>query len=205
VAAPDDTRNRLLEAAGQVFAEKGFRLATIRDICHRAEANVAAVNYYFRDKEQLYRAALHHAFQCRLDQLPLPQWPEGTPPATKLREFIHAVVRHMVREGDMPWQMQLLLRELSHPSAAGVELVRDFIRPVYELLWSILREILPADIAADRLHLTAMSIIGQCFYHRVGREVISLVVGEEESRTYTPGRIADHVADFSLAALIQKG
>ncbi|MDH4012180.1 MAG: TetR family transcriptional regulator, partial [Desulfobacterales bacterium] len=45
-----ETRNRLLNAACEVFAEKGYRNAKVAEICHRAGANVAAVNYYFGDK-----------------------------------------------------------------------------------------------------------------------------------------------------------
>ncbi len=51
-----DTRQRVLEAAGEVFAEKGFERATIREIVERAGANLNAVNYYFRDKHGLYVA-----------------------------------------------------------------------------------------------------------------------------------------------------
>jgi AcrR family transcriptional regulator len=51
---PDPTREKLLEAAGQIFAEHGFQAATVREICSRAGANVAAINYYFGDKVELY-------------------------------------------------------------------------------------------------------------------------------------------------------
>jgi AcrR family transcriptional regulator len=197
----DLTKQRILEVAGPIFAEKGFRGATVREICDRAGANLAAVNYHFGDKEQLYRASLRNAFQCGLERLPLPQWPAGTPPGAKLRDFIATVITHMIDEIQMPWQMQLLLHELSQPSEAGAELVRDFIRPIYEVLWGILREALPADLPEERLHLIGFSIIGQCFYHRIGRHVIPVVVGEEEARSYTPNRLAEHIARFSLAAL----
>jgi AcrR family transcriptional regulator len=197
----DLTQQRLLEAAGQIFAEKGFRAATIREICQKAGANVAAVNYYFRDKERLYDAVLHNAFQCRMDQLPLPVWLPGTPPEQKLREFLRTVLTRMLEVHSLPWQMQLLVRELSQPSEVGTGLVRDFIRPIYEQLWAILREILPADVSEEQLHMVGFSIIGQCFYFRVGRQVIGLVVGEDESKVYDTERLADHIACFSLAAL----
>src|SRR5579871_6099374 len=58
------TRDKLIEAAGHVFAERGYRAATIREICRRAGANVAAVNYTFGDKMGLYTEVLRHSVRA---------------------------------------------------------------------------------------------------------------------------------------------
>jgi len=58
-----ETHDRLLDAAGAVFAEKGYHHATVAEICERAGANIAAVNYYFRSKDNLYVEAWREAFQ----------------------------------------------------------------------------------------------------------------------------------------------
>src|SRR5262245_15325390 len=132
--AIDDTQERLLDAAGKVFAEKGYEGATVREIVRRAEIkNIAAVNYYFGDQEKLYDAALRHAFKSRTDQLPVPAGLPGTPPAVKLRELIHAILIRMMEIERLPWQAQLLMRELQEPSNLAEGLVRDYIRPIYEV------------------------------------------------------------------------
>jgi hypothetical protein len=110
-------------------------------------------------------------------------------------------VKTMLDDFAEPWQMRLLMRELSHPGPAGKGIARDFIRPVYERLWAILREVLPPGTDERTLHLIGFSIMGQCFYHRIGRPVLRVIAGAEEHDTYTPEALADHIADFSLAAL----
>jgi AcrR family transcriptional regulator len=72
-----ETRQRLLEAAGAVFAERGFRATTVREICHRARANLAAVNYHFGDKERLYGAVLQYALRYALQKYPPTLGPGG--------------------------------------------------------------------------------------------------------------------------------
>src|SRR5260370_37608549 len=65
--ASDPTRGKLLEVAGRVFADRGYQATTIREICQRAGANVAAVNYHFGDKLGLYTEILHQSL--RADQV----------------------------------------------------------------------------------------------------------------------------------------
>src|SRR5271170_3734531 len=92
------TEARLLEAAGEVFAEQGFAHATIREICTRANANIAAVNYHFRDKEGLYAAVLRQARDCAENQEVLRALADTTiPPDQRLARFIRTFVH---RTGD---------------------------------------------------------------------------------------------------------
>lgn len=197
----DEPQQRLLEAAGQVFAEKGFKSATVREIVASAGLkNIAAVNYYFGDKLRLYDASLRYAFRCRADQLPMPRWSPDTPPDAKLREFVRELILHMLT-GQQPWQMRLLMQELSNPSEVGRGLVRDFIRPVYEVLWAILREWLGPEVPEEQVHLIGFSIVGQIFYQRVAGPVINLVVGAEEHQHYHAERLAEHITQFSLNAV----
>jgi AcrR family transcriptional regulator len=197
----EDTRERLLTAAAAIFAEHGFEAATVRDICQRAGANLAAVNYHFGDKERLYLETIKQAHRRRVEQVPLPEWPVGMPASEKLRGFILTTITRMVDEPNPQWQMQIMMRELMRPTQVCTELVQDFFRPHFELLLSILDELLPPDVSLERRHLVAFSIVGQCLYYRVARPVVKLLVGEQEAATYTTEQLAEHIAEFSLAAL----
>lgn len=63
-------RQRLLEAAGELFAEKGFRLAGTREICRKAGTEIAAIHYHFGNKENLYEAVLRYADSLLVDAIP---------------------------------------------------------------------------------------------------------------------------------------
>ena len=200
MSASDDTRQRLLQAAGQLFAEKGYEGASVRDICKKAQANLAAVNYHFHDKERLYIEAVKSACQRQVDQNPLRGWPSETPAALKLRDFIHTFVRRMLDGHNAPWERQLFLRELAQPTAACAELVRDHIRPQAETLADILAELLPAAAEVQR-RLTAFSIIGQCVFYRVATPILKALVGEQEYASYDAALLAEHITRFTLAGL----
>src|SRR5262249_31990220 len=137
----DATRDRLLTAAGEIFAEKGFHRTTVREICQAANVpNIAAVNYYFGDKERLYIESVKRAHPSHIDEVPLPQWPPTTPPVEKLRDFIATIVGRLIGHPWSPWQEQLMMREVASPTAAAVEMVQQFIRPHFDILLSIIDE-----------------------------------------------------------------
>jgi len=197
----EETRDRLLESAASTFAEKGYDDATVREICQKAGVNIAAVNYYFGDKERLYIETVKQAHRRQIDQFPLPQWPAEISPQEKLRGFIHTTISRMVVDPNPQWHLQLMMREMLRPTAACHEFVQDFVRPHFELLLGILNELVPAETPPRKRHLIAFSIIGQCLHYRLARPVVALLVGADEDAAYSADVLANHIADFSLAAL----
>ncbi len=198
----DDTRTRILAAAGPVFAEKGFQAATVREICQDADVNVASINYYFGDKERLYIETVKRAHQMQHEQVAPPEWPAGTPPETKLHDFVLTMLTTMIGVKTAPWQNELLMREMVEPTNACRELVQENVRPRFEMLLGILDEVLPPEVPQSRRHQAALSIVGQCLHYYVGRAVIPLLVEEEYwGEDYSPQQLARHIAEFSLAAL----
>lgn len=196
----DETRRRLIDAAGEIFAEHGFRAATVRDICSKASANVAAVNYYFGDKKGLYIETVQAA-HCGSPDMVQPEWPEGITPREKLRWFIRRWLETFLDNDRPAWHSQLMMREMAEPTEACVKLVEAFIRPMSETLRQILRELLPADIPEERRWLIGFSIVGQCLFYKVQRPVIELLYGTDRLADLNVERLAEHIARFSLAAI----
>jgi AcrR family transcriptional regulator len=199
----ETTRQRILEASEEVFAEKGFTQATVREILRRAEVgNIAAVNYHFGDKERLYIESVKNAHQC-CSAIPFPQWPPGTPPQQKLREFIGVLAQRMLKPIRVS-ATKLMMREIADPSQACTEVVRDYIQPMAEVLRGILGEMFPA-MPPERIYLIGNSIVGQCLFYRQNRSIIERIMGKGALERITPEVLADHVTSFTLAALSEVG
>jgi len=197
----DTTRERIAEAAGEIFAERGFDGTTVRDICQRAGANIAAVNYHFGDKQRLYVEAVVRAHRWRMEQVPLPEWSDGTPAETKLADFIKTFIRRVLTGPGDTWHTKLVMREMASPTAACAELVQSSIRPQFEILLSILRELLPSDVSAERLRLTAFSIVGQCLFYHFADPVVRNLLTSKEYSELDVTKLVQHILDFSLSSI----
>lgn len=194
-----DARQRLLEAAEEAFADHGFDSATVRDICRRAGANIAAINYYFGDKERLYIEAVKYAHTCATHSDTFPKPDPGAPPAAKLERFIREMVRRMHAPA-RPTSMKLMMREMAAPGKAAHVVVQEFIQPMAFALWDILRELLPHRDEKELL-MTGFSVIGQCLFYRQNRPVAELIFGKEAIDALDVDAVADHVVRFTLTAL----
>jgi len=198
----EDTKDRILQSAGRVFADKGFRDATVREICQAAGVNLAAVNYHFGDKERLYIESVKRAHRLRVEDVPMPEWPAGVPAAEKLHDFIYAFLcRVLATDEGEAWQCQLMLRELMQPTRACEELVRDYVRPHFSMLQGIIAELVPPETDDVQRHRIGFSIIGQCLHYRIAQPILRLLLSEDEFRRNDPAQLAAHISQWTLAAL----
>lgn len=201
----DKTRSRLLETAGIVFSERGFEKATIREICSRAEVNLAAVNYHFGDKAKLYQATLLHAHEVVFEQVPLPAWDETVSAQQKLRDFVKTLMHRLLLVNQLPWQSRLLMRELMAPTSALDLSIENYILPIHRLLLDVLGELLPAQASQAERIQTAFSIVGQCMFYKTNAASIRILVPEALlASEFTSEHLIDHITEFTLAAIAYK-
>lgn len=194
------TQSRLLEAATGAFVEHGYRDAVVRDICSRAGVNVAAVNYHFGGKEELYRAVLHSAYE-RVTTRPMPRLADAPDdPEACLEAFIAwNVERLMGREAQEVFGV-LMSRELLEPSPAFRELIQSSMMNTWGGLTEIVGAVLerPAD---DRtVQFLSMSVFGQCLIYKHCRPVLDHV-WPDFAKAPPVDAITDHVTVFSLAGV----
>jgi len=197
-----ETRRQLLEAAGEVFAEVGFRDATVREICRRANANIAAVNYHFGDKETLYAEVMRYAQQKSLEKHPplLAVSPNAVP-EKKLHAFVESLLRRIFDNGPTAWYGKLMSREMIEPTAALDSLVAEKIRPMSEQIQSIVAEILGSHADEDRVRQCSWSVMSQCVFYKHCGALLTRLFPEQRFDASAIKQLADHITEFSLAAM----
>ncbi len=196
------TRERLLESAGEIFAEKGFEKATIREIVGRAQANLNAVNYYYRDKRGLYVAVFEyaHRFAAERDRAEFERM-RALPPADRVRALVEHVLRGFFSKERKTWQTRLMVREMVEPTRALDIVVDRLIRPRFTEIVAAVRALVGPDVPDLKVQLCAESIVAQCVHISHGRPIVSRLIPDLALNPDGVEALAEHIAEFSLAAL----
>ncbi len=198
----DPTRAKLIAAAGEVFADMGFQAATVRDICQRAGANVAAVNYYFRDKLGLYTEVLKESISANQGEIVQQAVARAKTPEEALRLLIDGMLNRMNSEDRPAWNVRIMAHEMAQPTPALTHVINEVLRPRYDQLRGIIAQILnlSPDHAVTRLH--AHSVIGQVV-HYVHRRPVLGVLWPDLNLNQVKDRelVAAHIAELVLRNL----
>jgi len=203
MSAPSDkeTRDRLLAAAERLFADRGFRKVTVREICRVARANVAAVNYHFGDKLGLYREVLQAAIDVmRSTSEAARAAGDGAPADEKLRSYIVIFVHRLLAAGNHGWLHRLINREMNDPTPALDALVEQGVRPRIEYLSAVVAEIIGCEPGDPRVLRCVASIQAQSIAYLPNPITDRLGLAFKPTAAHIEA-IAQHVADFSLAGV----
>lgn len=196
------TESRLLEAAGEIFAEVGYRAATVRQICEKAGANIAAVNYHFGDKEGLYMAVLRSVPDAHAEKFPANRGlPPGATAQQRLAAYIESLLNRVFDEGRPGWHTKIMAREMIEPTRALDTLVTDVALPVHQQLAAIVRKLLGSRATEDAVRLCTLSILSQCVYYHHARSVLSRLYPQQEYGSRDIAQLAHHITRFSQGAL----
>jgi len=129
------TREHLLEAAGHVFAKKGFERSTAKEICERAGTNAAAVNYHFGGIEALYAAVLDEARSRILSVCAIEPAVEGrTDPREKLEAALEVIVQTLLGPVSSSWVLQVFGRDMVTPSPTTYATKEKLLLPLARTL-----------------------------------------------------------------------
>jgi len=199
----EQTRSRLLNAAREAFSQQGFQGTTVREICRRAETNVASVNYHFGSKDGLLAEALNFG---QLKALQIANVKAGKNPEMRLQLFIRDFMSMLLDETAPSSQCRIMARELADPTPALDKIVREAIAPLHEFLGDLVREILDNNAGGGKtseaeLRRCVHSILGQCLFYRHSHPVLQRLHPKLRYDGKEIDAIADHIADFSLAGI----
>jgi len=199
--ALDLTRGKLIESAGQVFAELGFHKTTVREICSRAGTNVAAVNYHFGDKLGLYTEVLTSSILTQQAAALNSSMAHPSDPRSALRALIVAWFKTIYEGGKPSWFARIMAHEMGQPTPA-LDRVAEAMGPNYLRLRTLVGKLIGRGPNDPRTRRCVHSVVGQVLHYVTARPMLArlwpdLELDNEEQRR----AIADHIVAFSLAGI----
>ncbi|HEY3382542.1 MAG TPA: TetR family transcriptional regulator [Vicinamibacterales bacterium] len=188
------TRERILDTAERLFAVHGFAGTSVREITDAAEANLGAVNYYFRSKENLYT----EVFMRRAALLRGPVEAAGreaaglarTSPERALRTLGRAFMVPHEDHGASQYLIGLFAREAVEACLPPGLLVREFLVPIIETTTGVLRRAWP-NLPETKARACAHSFFAQLMH---------IVKGAGHAATPVDDQF-EHAVRFTVAAV----
>lgn len=200
VMSTEDTRERLLNKAMEIFSAQGYVGASTRDICRAAEVGNAAIHYHFGDKAAIYRELFKRLldnFEQRLRSTGM----QALQGRTALAAYYRELMRPLVEDDSLAQQVYLHIREEFQPSAIVDDLKPRALKLQFELLGGLLqRELAISDLdaAAQRLVLAlhGIALIYVIQHRSIGAMLPQLMDGPNWL-----GRTTEQLADLGWAMI----
>jgi len=203
---PEATRRRILSAAGELFAERGFRATTMREIALRARVNLAAAHYHFGSKQDLYLEVVRAEF----DKLEKRLATRGASPGASLDRLSRKDLEEMLRlrvETMLETVLDassvhgaIMQREMADPSDALPVIVKQFIDPQRRAMDRLVARLAP-ELSQAEVERCTRSLVGQTFFYLTHRPALLLLLGRSSYPRGLTRDAAAHITAFSLGGL----
>lgn len=199
---PNCAKDRILIAAGRIFADKGFRCSTVREICDAAKVNIASVNYYFGDKKKLYEETLLLAREIGAQKFPNPDLSALSTPEDRLRSIILLILNRLVGKHVEPWPVKILMSEILNPSPAAKPLIDGYIEPFLRMVFATVEEMVDDSVSEATIHQLSFSVVSQCVWYRFAGDINRMVIDEGQyNDNFTVNTLAKQIFEFSLSGI----
>ena len=194
-----ETRQRIIAAASEEFAQRGYANARVRHIVDQAQVNVAAINYHFGGKEGLYRATLAHLTQQRAAPRPAVQRRGRTGRERLERRIFNLLERHLLKsEGAVLGR--ILAHEAMNPTRNLEDVIAETLRPEIDYLRSLLAEIAPG-ASQEAITHGAVGVLGQCLLYQFAQPALMRVFPSMPQGKELCRGVSVLVAGSAIAAL----
>ncbi len=156
----EKTRAKIIEAAGQLFAERGFKGVTVRDIVKKADTHLSALNYHFRTKDALYREVVLEA--CRQASIS-PEDQEqlsALDPEKALYLLINVSLKSYRDHNASNWQNVLLTKECWEPSPVFGEIIEVYFKPATDFISRIVGKTVDKPADDHQVRFSVIALLG---------------------------------------------
>jgi len=199
------TKERLLNEAEALFAEKGYDAVSVREITTVARCNLAAVNYHFGGKRKLYLEVFRARWVPRAERVQK-HFREGlaaqgsASPTAVTQALAEAFLVGPLSDEERHRHYQLMTRELGQPTEAFELVAEQVMRPFFKGLAETLRTAMPEGLGKERLMLNILSIFAMVLYFNFARVAVTRITGCEYDQAFKE-RLVEHIVEFSLNGL----
>jgi AcrR family transcriptional regulator len=199
----DDTSERLLNEAECLFAEKGFEGVSVREITAKAKCNLAAVNYHFGNKRNLYLEVFQSRWVPRAKRLQ-EYFRTQLPPEPSLDDLVESLSRAFLAgpmsDEERCRHLQLMSRELGRPTDAFDCVANQVMRPFFEELTQRFGSVLGNEHEEEALILDILSVFAITLYFNFAREAVMRITGRHYDEDFK-ACLVKQITDFSLHGL----
>lgn len=192
------TRRRILETAVRLFADLGYANTTSKIICKEAGVNIAAVNYYFGSREDLYRAVLDDVHEHIVNLEEMGRIMDcGLTAEEKLCLVLDAYI-NTAYSGES-WYAKIWAHELMTPSPVGGMAFLEGTLPKEAYIRSLIADVTGMDIDDPALDFCIVQVMAPyllmlCVHRDMAKGLISIF-------EYSPLETNRHLKELILSSL----